>query len=290
VQVVNEKKLPEWLTALQAVTWLVTTDIAWTLRAVAKRERETERIAPLNLPKAERVELDRHVHGPPAPFLNDDRALAIGDPDDWTGGITLELLNIKAGDKDASRWALEKLVAVVRAGDVKAIEDSGEMLPINSAQWRNQILIEHPSGKLVMAPSDYKLRTIRALRGVLFARDDVLRLSRGEITAAVAQSPSNLVEMGKSATVFAPAIGKVKPKQVEMAAWYGARVADWPDGELPPTRDQDVVEAQDHFGVKGLRMLVRQARREGAPSHWKEPGRNGRKKQRDVAQKQSGQK
>ncbi len=82
----NPNDLPEWLTGMQAITWVVTEDVAWTLRAVPKRERETEKLQPINPPKSERVELGPREHGPVTPLSSDQRAAEIGDPDDWVGG------------------------------------------------------------------------------------------------------------------------------------------------------------------------------------------------------------
>ncbi len=286
----NPNDLPEWLTGMQAITWVVTEDVAWTLRAVPKRERETEKLQPINPPKSERVELGPREHGPVTPLSSDQRAAEIGDPDDWVGGVTLELLQMRVGGSDAARHASNMLVVAARAGKLRAIEASGEMRPIDSKQWRAQILIEQPPGKLAMAPGDYRLRTANSLQEVLFARDDVLKLSGSISKGTSEEAARSAVKVTYSIEPPSSLRTKPKPTSEEVIKWYEARVSGWPANKLPPTREQDVSAAQAHFDVVGLRDLTRQARRKSAPVQWTSPGSKGRKKAQASIQRQSGQK
>jgi hypothetical protein len=70
---------------------------------------------------------------------------------------------------------------------------------------------------------------------------------------------------------------KPKPSLDQVMTWYETYVASRPAGALPPTREEDLTAANQHFRARGLKELVRKARAKKAPAFWKEPGAKGRK-------------
>jgi hypothetical protein len=278
--------LPKWLTGMQAVTWLVTGNVELTQRALPSHVLSTRSFAPFDPPKAERPELAADQFGPQRPFSNEELNSFVGDPASW-GGVTLFLLGLLANDDTAPGRALGKLLQAVCAGRVATRLASGEQPLLDPARWSLMTLMEHPGDDrlLVMAECTHTLPNTETPQIPLFDRDCVLQLGREGPTIAIAADFSN------GAPPITGAITReAKPALGEVTAWYERRAVEWPDGELPPTREADVSAAREHFGMRGLKDLVRQARAEKAPSHWKEPGSKGRKKQRANSQEQSGQK
>jgi hypothetical protein len=67
----------------------------------------------------------------------------------------------------------------------------------------------------------------------------------------------------------------IKPEYSEplLRAWFKMRIFGWPKEHAPPTRDQCVAEAREHFGRRIPRDTVRRIRREVAPPSWNKPGK-----------------
>ena len=278
--------LPKWLTGMQAVTWLVTGNVELTQRALPRQVLTTRSFTPIDPPKAERPELPAEQFGPPRPFFNEELNSLVGDPEQW-GGVTLFLLRVLANDRTAPGRALGRLLQAVCAGRVATRLASGEQPLFDPARWSEMTLIEHPGDDrvLVMTESSYTLPNKGMPQIPLFDRDHVLRLAHEGPTTVISEDFNKRASSTPAVTAT-----KAKPTPDEVTAWYEGRVDSWPAGELPPTREDDVLAAKEHFGVGGLKDLVRQARAEKAPSHWKEPGSKGRKKQQASFKGQSGQK
>jgi hypothetical protein len=282
----NASNLPKWLTGMQAVTWLVTANAELTQRALPRHVLSTRSFAPFDPPKAERSELPADQFGPQRPFSNEELNSFVGDPALW-GGVTLFLLGLLANDHTAPGRALGKLLQAVCAGRVATRLASGEQPLLDPARWSEKTLMEHPGDDrvLVMTESSYTLPSKEMPQIPLFDRDDVLQLAHEGPTTVISEDFNKRA----SSTPAVPAT-KAKPTPDELTAWYEGRVNSWPASELPPTREDDVSAAKKHFGTGGLKDLVRKARAEKAPSHWKEPGSKGRKKQQANSKGQSGQK
>jgi hypothetical protein len=278
--------LPKWLTGMQAVTWLVTGNVELTQRALPSHVLSTRSFAPFDPPKAERPELAADQFGPQRPFSNEELNSFVGDPASW-GGVTLFLLGLLANDHTAPGRALGKLLQAVCAGRVATRLASGEQPLLDPARWSEMTLMEHPGDDrvLVMTESSYTLPNKEMPQTPLFDRDDVLRLAHEGPMTVISEDFNKRASSTPAVTAT-----KAKPTPYDLTVWYEGRVTSWPAGDLPPTREDDVSAAQEKFGTKGLRDLVRQARAEKAPSHWKKPGSKGRKKQRAGSKGQSGQK
>jgi hypothetical protein len=78
-----------------------------------------------------------------------------------------------------------------------------------------------------------------------------------------------------------PAQAKKAVKEAEFRRWYQNRVDTWPEGQDPPSRDDDIAAAQNKFpGITVPR--VRRARKDLAPEPWQ---RRGRRKSKKLAEK-----
>jgi hypothetical protein len=77
-----------------------------------------------------------------------------------------------------------------------------------------------------------------------------------------------------------------RPTDTEIVAWYKLRVANHDPQQLPPSREDDVMAAEEHFQTEGIVKMVYAARRKAAPPEWTRSGSKGKKK----ALAQSGQK
>jgi hypothetical protein len=71
---------------------------------------------------------------------------------------------------------------------------------------------------------------------------------------------------------------KVKPRYEEVVAWYKTYVLSVPVDAVPPERSEEERAASEHFGLPGLRKMVRKAREEFAPAYWKKTGNKNRKR------------
>jgi hypothetical protein len=282
----NANALPKWLTGMQVVTWLVTGNVELTQRALPRQVLATRSFAPIDPPMADRPELPAEQFEPPRPFSSEELNSFVGDPEQW-GGVTLFLLRILANDHTAPSKAIGELLQAVCAGRVATRLAPGEQALLDPARWSLMTLMEHPGDDrvLVMAECTHTLPNNETPQIPLFDRDCVLQLGRESPTIAIAADFSN-----GAPPIPGDITRKAKPALGEVTAWYERRVVEWPDGELPPTREADVSAAQEHFGMRGLKDLVRRVRAEKAPAHWKEPGSKGRKKQRASSQEQSAQK
>ena len=74
-----------------------------------------------------------------------------------------------------------------------------------------------------------------------------------------------------------------KPTSAAMEAWYRLRMEGHDPQQPPPSREDDLKAAERHFGIGGLKDLVRTARRRLAPASWKQPGAKGRKRRAHAA-------
>ena len=63
--------------------------------------------------------------------------------------------------------------------------------------------------------------------------------------------------------------------QARLKFWYEQRVARWPEGKRPPSRDEDVVAAREELSINIPRDAVRDVRNEYAPLEWMKKGRRG---------------
>ena len=146
---VTSKDLPEWLTGLQTVTWLLLRDAAYVLAA--------------------------GPHEPPNRALRafgntGPGNLDTSDPAEW-GGVSDFWLAIRAGNAQVISDALERLLGALRAGRVRSVL-TDQTLPADG--WARLRLHFDQTGKQVFAAWHSDLMQGPAWATPMFFRDDVL--------------------------------------------------------------------------------------------------------------------
>lgn len=209
--------LPEWLTALQAITWLVTADADLTMRA----GRRPSNARPWGTSSPQGVGQDllgqdranddlpviqtETTAASPATLSPAARMAITDDPEPW-GGVTSPYLAIRTGDAEAPGRALRDLMTAVRAGRLRALLVDGD-LP--SDGWTRLSLRQNADGAAFLTQQvgypnrdggeyvvDWKdAPRLGGLRGIpMFRRDDVLALRQpaDRIEAADASPPATI--------------------------------------------------------------------------------------------------
>ena len=250
--------MPLWLSAMQAVTWLVTRDPRLTMRALGRGGHDD--LALRGAGDTSTPELPPDQTGLSAA----DRAGLAGDPDDW-GGVTLPWLAIRQGDAEAPRRAVRDLMIAVRAGKVDSLMIHGEF-PAHG--WSRLTLRETDIGDGFVV----ELRDAPSVSGrhavAVFARDDLMRewsafedVSVAVVTGGVERVASNIAA------------------ETRFENWLTNRMRANPDN--PPGKAAIKAEAErvGHSVSERafLRVFANAVKAAGAPA-WSAPGRKSKRR------------
>jgi len=158
---VTPRDLPAWLTGVQAVTWLATGDVEWTMKAAD----QLGYASPLPRTREETSALEKDPAKNP---LN--RAEAAGDPTTWDSWWTW--LRVRSGSDLRNEKA--QLLRAARSGAVATRRPDG-VTPIDPGQWARCDLKERSPNLLLMVVPENG-----GEMAPLFARDDVTTLAEHE--------------------------------------------------------------------------------------------------------------
>lgn len=162
---------------------------------------------------------------------------------------------------DAQSAIMEKL----RADALTAYgleNDAGDLRPIPSLWWADGKVYEGRDGRPYAGPEDVFRSGATRWYGLLFKRDQVLKLWP-EMTATASAALDKLTS-NRTAAPYSEA---------KLRVWYEERVTTWPQDAPGPSRDEDWAAAKLALGDGVPRGAVRSLRRELAPADWKRLGR-----------------
>jgi hypothetical protein len=245
--------LPEWLLALQTVTWLATGNLGLTLQArpgpIATADPEIE-IAALQalpietwLPELRGLRQQYLEYTGAVPRTLPREALSLGPSErlglagaasDWSNGFSLSYLAYRTGNWPQPH--IRRLVDAARSGKVATVDAEGK--PIGSTVWNRHSMREalRRPGVLIMVPDPYHQIDEDTAVEPLFRRDDVLRLD-----VATEASPTTP--------------GSAQTTDEEVAEFIKGKRAEWFGAGKKHGRDRLLAEAARRFHVRRKYVL-----------------------------------
>jgi hypothetical protein len=258
---------PEWFSLMQAVAWIVARDSRIVSYASPENTLRGTYFIDAVLPNRKRI--SEEVEAP-------------------SGMSLLWLDAFAAFDSNAApptEGACRELLIALRSGQITARGtwvETGERRDIGSDEWHSWVIDSPPRDDRVLLPHH---RNSKGLAHQAVARWVDVLLPRPQLLTVwpplnveqtrAAEDTSATVGARREASQFSEQLRQAPPVSIAaLRSWYIERSKDWPPGERPPSSDQDLLAAREHFkGHSVSREAVRALRADFAPEAWKAKGR-----------------